>query len=269
VPGKTIANNNMKILVTNDDGVCAPGLWVVAKELQRVGPVAVVAPEREQSGSGTSISLRQSIRVKKVEPQLEGVEAYSVEGTPSDGVIIALKSLFPGGINLVVSGINRGPNIGHDVFVSGTVGAAFQGYLHGISSLAISVNAYEGLDFAVGARLAALLAAKIRDGILPKGNLLNVNLPNLALSEIDGVEITTLTRQNYCDTVERELSSGADSYRIRRSQDSFHGNVGSDIGALQLSRISITPLPDGRVPTSLRRRLQTLAPTIYSELQSY
>jgi 5'-nucleotidase len=259
----------MKILVTNDDGVYAPGLWVVVKELQRVGRVVVVAPQEERSGAGTSINLRQSIKVKRAEPQLEGVEAYSVEGTPSDGVIIAVKSLFPGDINLVVSGINRGPNIGHDVFVSGTVGAAFQGYLHGISSLAISVNAYEGLNFTVGARLAALLAAKIRDGILPKGNLLNVNLPNLALSEIGGVEITKLTKQNYCDTVERELSSEADSYRIKRSQDSFHGNIGSDVGALQLNRISITPLPDGSVPTSLRRRLQTLAPTIYRELHSY
>jgi len=258
----------MKTLVTNDDGVNAAGLWVMVKELQRVGRVAVVAPQQERSGSGTSISLRQSIRVTKVEPQIEGVETYSVEGTPSDGVIIAIKSLFPGDINLVVSGINRGPNIGHDVFVSGTVGAAFQGYLHGISSLAISVNAYEGLDFAVAARLAALLAAKIIDGILPKGNLLNVNLPNLALAEIGGVEITKLTRQNYCDTVERELSSEADSYRIKRSQDSFHGNVGSDVGALQLNRISITPLPDGSVPASLRRRLQTLAPVIYRELLS-
>lgn len=259
----------MKTLVTNDDGINAPGLWVVVKELQRVGRVAVVAPQQERSGSGTSISLRQSIRVKKVEPQLEGVETYSVEGTPSDGVIIAVKSLFPGEINLVVSGINRGPNIGHDVFVSGTVGAAFQGYLHGISSLAISVNAYEGLDFTVGAKLAALLAANIRDGVLPKGNLLNVNLPNLAVSEIGGVEITTLSKQNYCDIVERELGSEAECYRIKRSQDSFHSSIGGDVGALQSNRISITPLPDGKVPTSLRRRLQTLAPTIYSGLRSY
>lgn len=259
----------MKILVTNDDGITAPGLWMAVKELQRVGRVVVVAPQQEQSGSGTSISLRQSIKVKQVEPQLEGVEAYSVQGTPSDGVIIAIKSLFPGDINLVVSGINRGPNIGHDVFVSGTVGAAFQSHLHDISSLAISVNAYEELNFTVGARLTALLAAKIRDGILPKGNLLNVNLPNLALSEIGGVEITRLSKQNYCDTVERELSGEVESYRIKRSQDSFHSNVGSDVYALQLNRISITPLPDGNVPISLRRRLQTLAPALYSELHSY
>lgn len=265
----SVKQGNMEILVTNDDGVDAPGLWVVVKELQRVGRVAVVAPQQERSGSGTSISLRQSIRVKRVEPQLEGVESYSVEGTPSDGVIIAVKSLFPGDINLIVSGINRGPNIGHDVFVSGTVGAAFQGYLHGISSLAISVNAYEGLNFTVGARLAALLAAKIRDGIVPEGNLLNVNLPNLALSEIGGVEITTLSKQNYCDIVERELSSEVECYRIKRSQDSFHSNVGSDVYALQLNRISITPLPDGNVPISLRRRLQTLAPALYSELHNY
>lgn len=259
----------MKILVTNDDGIYAPGLWVMVKELQSVGQVIVVAPQREQSGVGTSISLRQAIKVEKIEPQLEGVEAYSVEGTPGDSVIIGIKSLFPGEINLVVSGINRGPNIGHDVFVSGTVGAAFQGYLHGIPSLAISVNAYEGLNFSVGARLAGLLAAKIKGGILPQGILLNINLPNLALSEIGGVEITTLSEQSHCDLVGRDEDSEEGYYRIMRSKDLFHGNVGSDIWALQLNRISITPLPDSSVPNSLQRRLQTLAPAIYSELHSY
>jgi len=259
----------MKILVTNDDGVYAPGLWLAVEELQQVGSVVVVAPEQERSGAGTSISLRQPIEVKKVEPQLEGVETYSVEGTPSDGVIIAVNSLFPGGINVVVSGINRGPNIGHDVFVSGTVGAAFQGYLHGISSLAVSVNAYEGLNFGVGAKLAALLVAKLRDDMLPGGNLLNVNLPNLPLSEIGGVEITTLSQQNYCDAVERDGDSETECYRIRRSRDSFRGKVGSDIRALQLNRISITPLPDNRRSSSLQHRLRALAPAMYKELFRY
>lgn len=256
----------MKILVTNDDGIYAPGLWVVGKELQSVGRVIVVAPQQEQSGVGTSISLRQPIRVTKIKPQLEGVEAYSVEGTPGDSVILAIQSLFPGEVNLVVSGINKGPNIGRDVFVSGTVGAAFQGYLHGIPSLAISVNAYEGLNFAVGARLAGLLGAKIKDGILPHEILLNVNLPNLALSEIRGVEITTLSEQSYCDTVERDQKSEEGYYRIMRSKNSFHSDVGSDTWALQLNRISITPLPDSPVPNFLQRRLQTLAPAIYGEL---
>ncbi len=259
----------MKILITNDDGINAPGLWALAKELQRVGSVAVVAPQEERSGAGTSISLRRTIRVEKIDPPLDGVEAYSVEGTPADSVIIALKSLFPGEVGLLVSGINRGLNIGRDVFVSGTVGAAFQGYLQGVSSLAISVNAYEGLNFTVAARLAALLAAKIRDGVLPRQVMLNANLPNLALSEIGGVQITALSKQSYCDTVEKDESSDGECYRIMHGDDLHRGDAGTDLWALQSNRISITPVLDGKVPASLQDCLQRLAPELYRELHNY
>ena len=255
----------MRILVTNDDGIKAPGLWQMVKELQAVGQVVVAAPQQERSGAGTSISLRKPIEVKRIEPQLKGVEAYSVEGTPADSVIIAVKSLFPGEIDLVASGINRGSNLGHDVFVSGTVGAALQGYLHGIPSLAVSMYAYEGLYFAVAARVAALLAARVRDGGLPREVLLNVNLPNLEMSEIGGVEITRLSRENYCDLVERDDGSGDGCYQIVRNNE-FLGDVGSDVWALQRNLISITALPDGRVSGSLQRRLRELAPDIYHEL---
>ncbi len=255
----------MRILVANDDGIKAPGLWQMVKELQAVGQVVVAAPQQERSGAGTSISLRKPIEVKRIEPELEGVEAYSVDGTPADSAIIALKSLFPDEIDLVVSGINRGSNMGHDIFVSGTVGAALQGYLHGIPSLAVSMYAYEGLNFAVGARLAALLAARVKDGVLPREVLLNVNLPNLELGEIAGVEITRLSRENYCDRVERDYGSGDGYYQIMRSNE-FLGDVGSDVWALQRNLISITALPDGRVSGSLQRRLRELAPDIYHEL---
>jgi len=259
----------MKILVTNDDGIDAPGLWLLVEELQRVGRVVAVVPHQEQSGVGTSISLHRAIKVKKVEPKLDRVEVYSVEGTPADSVIIAVKSLFPGEISLVVSGINRGPNIGHDVFVSGTVGAALQGYLHGISSLAFSVDAYEGLNFGVGGRLASLLAARVKDGTLPGRVLLNVNMPNLAPSEISGIEITKLSEQSYCDLIHREHSSEEECYRIMRSRDLHHSKLGSDIWALQLSRISITPMLDSSAISSLRHRLQHLAPAIYNDLRNY
>ena len=259
----------MKILVTNDDGIDAPGLWVVAKELQKVGRVIVVAPHQEQSGLGTSISLRRAIKVNKVEPKQGEIEAYSVEGTPADSVIIAIKSLFPGEINLVVSGINRGPNIGRDIFVSGTVGAAFQGYLHGIPSMAISMNAYEGLDFEAAAKLAVLLATKVKDGILPNKVLLNINLPDLTLNEISGVEITRLSEQSYCDVVEREQDGKEEYYRIMRGRDSDDSKSGSDIWALQLNRVSITPLPDSATVNSVRLWLRNVAPAIYSELCSY
>jgi len=229
----------------------------------------VVAPHQEQSGVGTSISLRRAVAVSKIEPKLEGVEGYSVEGTPADSVIIAVKSLFPGEIDLVVSGINRGPNIGRDIFVSGTVGAALQGYLHGIPSIAISMNAYEGLNFDTAAKLAVLLAAKVKDGSLPNKVLLNVNLPNLEVSEIGGVEITRLSEQSYCDMVEREQDSEEGYYRIRRCGELHHNKLGSDMWALQLDRISITPLFEGSAIDSLQHCLRELAPVIYNELGSY
>ena len=256
----------MKILVTNDDGINAPGLWVLAEKLRGVGQVVVVAPHQEQSGVGTSISLHRTIKVRKAEPKLAGVEAYSVEGTPSDSVIIAVESLFPGEINLVVSGINRGPNIGHDVFVSGTVGAALQGYLRGISSLAISIDAYEISTFELGARLASLLATRIQDGTLSERVLLNVNLPMLALTEISGIEITGLSEESYCDLVQGDQDNADGYYRIMRSKDLYRGKSGSDIWALQLSRISITPILNGSGIISLRRRLRKVAPAIYREL---
>jgi len=256
----------MKILVTNDDGVDAAGLWVLVEGLQKIGQVVVVAPHKEQSGVGSSISLRRAIKVKKIESKLEEVEFYSVEGTPADSVIIAVRSLFPGEISLVVSGINRGPNIGHDVFVSGTVGAALQGYLRGIPSLAISINAYEDLDFEVGCRLASLLAASVKDGIFPGKVLLNVNLPNLALSEIGGVEITELSERSSCDLIQRDWDSEEECYRIMRNGEPYHTKSGSDIWALQMNRVSITPLLDNSAVSPLRRCLQDLAPVIYSRL---
>ena len=256
----------MKILVTNDDGVDSAGIWALAKSLQEIGQVVVVAPHKEQSGVGSSISLHRAIKVNKIESKLQGVEICSIEGTPADSVIIAVRSLFPGEISLVVSGINRGPNIGHDVFVSGTVGAALQGYLHGIASLAISINAYEYLDFEVGCRIASLLAASVRDGIFPGSVLLNVNLPNLAVSEIGGVEITELSERSSCDLIQRDWDSEGEYYRIKRNGEPCNTKYGSDIWALQQNRVSITPLLDNSAISPLRSCLQDLAPVIYSQL---
>lgn len=258
----------MKILVTNDDGIDAPGLQVLARELQKVDRVIVVAPEQEQSGVGTSISLRQPIKVKKLKPWKEGIEAYSVGGTPSDSVIIATQSLFPGEIGLVVSGINRGANMGYDVCVSGTVGAALQGYLHGITSMAISIDAYENLNFDIAAKLASLLAANIMSGGLAQKALLNINLPDLPLSEIAGIDITRLSKQSYCDRVEKELSDTEEHYRIRRNNknDLHYRNPDDDWCALRQNRISITPLPDSSAGNSAQHCLKDLALAMYSEL---
>ena len=127
----------MKILVTNDDGIYRRGLWALAAELQRVAEVVVVAPDREQSAVGAAITLHQPLHYTEVEPMVAGIKAYSVAGTPSDSVILALGMLED--VGMVFSGINEGANLGNDVLLSGTVGAALQGYFHGLPSIALSM----------------------------------------------------------------------------------------------------------------------------------
>ena len=260
----------MKALITNDDGIDAPGLWEMVREVQKVAGVILIAPQQEQSGRGASITLGQPIKLNKVESKLSGVEAYSIEGTPADCVIIALRSLFSDKIDLVISGINRGPNIGHDVFVSGTIGAALQGYLRSIPSLAISVNAYEDLNFEAAAKLAALLTARIENGDLSKEILLNINLPNLPREKILGIEITKLSKQSYCDVVEKYDDCEEACYRIRRNnkdKDPYYATLGSDLWALQLDKVSITPLLNNSTVDDPKIHLRSLVPTIYSELR--
>ena len=145
----------MIILVTNDDGILADGLWALVVELKKIGPVVVVAPAEERSGVGTAVTLRQPLRVQSVTPLIPEVEAYSVDGTPADSVILALGKLATNRIDLVVSGINNGPNLGEDVFISGTVGAALQGYLHGLPALAVSMDAVNSPYLEGVAKLAA------------------------------------------------------------------------------------------------------------------
>ena len=149
----------MKILVTNDDGIYAKGLWVLAAELRKVAEVIVVAPDREQSATSSAITLHQPLRLTQVRTQMAGIKAYSIEGTPADSVILALGILDD--IGIVFSGINEGINLGDDVLLSGTVGAALQGYLRGLPSIALSVVAEEDIHFEVAARFASLLADKI------------------------------------------------------------------------------------------------------------
>ena len=176
----------MRVLVTNDDGISAPGLWTLVNELRNIAQVVVVAPDREQSAIGTAVTLRQPLRILRAKPIVPEVETYSVEGTPADSVILALGKLVTDKVDLVVSGINQGPNLGDDVLISGTVGAALQGYLRGLPALAISTEAVDSPYLNTAANLAALLASKINSDVLSPRVFLNVNLPNLPLAEIRG-----------------------------------------------------------------------------------
>jgi len=158
--------------------------------------------------------------------------------------------------------------MGHDVTVSGTLGAAIQGYLHDVPSMAVSLNGYdEELHFKPGARVAALLAALIRDGMLSGHLLLNINMPNLPLSELEGVEITSQSQQSYCDAVEHDENNNG-CYFIKRVPDLGIGLQDNDLWAVQQNRVSITPLLNGSTDNLLRGRLQEMAPSLCQELQN-
>jgi len=247
----------MKVLVTNDDGIFAQGLWTLVKELTNIAQVVVVAPDREQSAIGTAVTLHQPLRVQKVSPLVPGVETYSVEGTPADCVILALGKLI-NKIDLVVSGINHGANLGDDVSISGTVGAALQGYLRGLPALAISVALGESLHLDTAAKLTLLLAKKIDRGVLPTNIFLNVNLPNLPLAKIKGAKITWLASKSHTNTVEEGDDGKRKYYWLVRQKINKAVDEKTDIWTIEQDSISITPLhthlfnkPSPTIPDSL------------------
>jgi len=226
-----IKESHMKILVTNDDGIFAQGLWILVKELKSIAQVIVVAPDREQSAIGTAVTLCQPLRIQRVKPMVPDVETYSVEGTPADSVILALGKLVRNKIDLVVSGINQGPNLGDDVLISGTVGAALQGYLRGFSALAISIGSVDSPYLDNAAKLAALLAKKIDANALPSSIFLNVNLPNLPLAKVKGIKITQLASGSHTDTVEEGHDGKRTYYWLVRQKINKSTNERTDIWA--------------------------------------
>jgi 5'-nucleotidase len=252
----------MEILVTNDDGIFAPGLWRLARELKQAARVTVVAPDREQSGLGTAVTLRHPLRVQKVKPLVADVEAYSVDGTPTDSVILALGKLLKDKVDLVVSGINSGPNLGDDVLISGTVGAALMGYLHGFPALAVSVASLDEQYLDSAARLAALLAKNLAHLSTPTSPFFNINLPSLPLPEIRGIKFTRLASRSHIDTVEEGHDGRKAYYWLVRQKIERDAAKDTDIWAIDKGYISITPLhtellnqPPPRIDDGLGNRL--------------
>ena len=232
----------MKILVTNDDGIFAQGLWILVKELRKIAEVVVVAPDRERSAIGTAVTLHQPLRAQKVTPMVPEVETYSVEGTPADSVILALGKLVKNKIALVISGINHGSNLGEDVLISGTVGAALQGYLHRLPAFAISVAPRDNPHLDNAAKLATLLAKKIESNALPANIFLNVNVPNLPLAKIKGIKITRLASKSHIDTVEEGHDGRRKYYWLIRQEMGKDTDKATDMWAIEQGNISITPL---------------------------
>lgn len=229
----------MKILVTNDDGYTALGIRTLAEAASRIGEVQVVAPDREQSASSHSLTLHFPLRVNRTESG-----AFTVSGTPTDCVMLAIGELLPEKPDIVVSGVNHGANLGDDVLYSGTVAAAMEATLLGIPAIAFS---YAGRDpDAIAAWtdvLAQLLEQLVGREDFPAETLLNVNLPPIPPEEVKGVRITTLGRRAYVDSLTRAQDpSGKEYYWIGGGESRWWGGPTSDFRAIRSGCISITPL---------------------------
>jgi 5'-nucleotidase len=231
------------ILVSNDDGINSPGLFSLKQALDAVGKVTVIAPDRERTASGHTKTMHKPLRVVQVELP-DGSLAYSSSGAPSDCVALAVLGFLPELPDLIVSGINLGANVGHDITYSGTLAAAFEGTISQISSIAASLDTYEDGDFGYAARFVARLAGEVLARGLPANVLLNVNVPHVPKDEIAGVEITRLGRRLYRDQlIKRKDPRGRDYYWIGGDRPTGYAeDEGTDIWALDHNYISITPI---------------------------
>ena len=267
----------MKILVTNDDGVNAPGLWKMVAALKRLGAdgngdngndIIVSAPDRDQSGVGTAMTLLEVVKVREVaDPPVAGVRAYAIQGTPADCVILATETLAPGGFDIVLSGINEGSNMGLDILSSGTVGAAFQGYFRGIPTIAMSVASLTNVQYDAAATTAAALAKAIMaDADLPP-LFLNVNLPNTAADGIQGADVTKLGPRMYLENVQRGNNGRRVYYWIQHNRTTNKPVApDTDIYAVRNNRVAITALNGVFEPDFVQPDLQPLADAVMDAL---
>src|SRR4030043_938613 len=232
-------SDRLIILLTNDDGIRSKGIIVLAKALQEIGNVFVIAPDREQSAIAHSLPLHRPLRVEKIRKNF-----YAVDGTPADCVHLGVYALLPERPRLVVSGINKGANLGDDITYSGTVSAAFEGTLLGIPSFAISLVSRTHFKFETAACFARKVAQRILRGGLPKDTLLNVNVPNLDEEKIKSYKITQQGRwvHNGSGGEEKIDPRGKKNYWIGNGQLVFDKRGDTDFEAVSDSYISVTPL---------------------------
>ncbi|MBI2113614.1 MAG: 5'/3'-nucleotidase SurE [candidate division NC10 bacterium] len=226
------------ILVSNDDGIGSAGLQALVESLRGLGEVVVVAPDRERSAAGHSLTLSRPLRVSHL---ADGW--YSVDGTPTDCITLAVMGLLPRRPRLVAAGINHGSNMGDDVTYSGTVSSAIEATLQGIPAFAISVAGDGEANFQSAARFARRLAGEILRRGLPPGTLLNVNVPNLPPDAIQGVAVTRQGRRVYSETVIRKIDPrGKAYYWIGGTDPTWERPGGTDYEAVSSGWISLTPL---------------------------
>ena len=234
------------ILVTNDDGVLAPGLLALAQEMRKLGKVSILAPDRNWSGGGHVKTLDRALRVKEYR-LADGSTAFASDGAPSDCVSLGILGYFKEKIDLVVSGINMGANLGHDVTYSGTVTAAMEAVIMGVPGVAVSLEVLEGqvgeMDFQAAARAAHMVVQRVMEAGIAPENLLNVNVPYLPADKIKGFLMTRQGLRVYHNRLDEVKDPrGRPYYWIGGDAPTAIPERGTDVGALAEGYVSVTPL---------------------------
>ena len=228
----------MRILVSNDDGYFSPGIQLLAERLGDFGEVTVVAPERDRSGASNSLTLDRPLVVRQAANGF-----YSVNGTPTDCVHIAVTGLLDFVPDVIVSGINDGANMGDDTIYSGTVAAAMEGFLLGIPSIALSLATKTGRHYETAAAIARELVERFQRAPIQQPVLLNVNVPNVGYAELAGIETTRLGRRHKAEPVLKlRTPRGETAYWIGPAGGAQDAGPGTDFFAVEQGRVSITPL---------------------------
>ncbi len=234
----------MRIVITNDDGIFSDGIYQLAKALQSAGEVIIVAPNTEQSAKGHSITLHRPLRVNKVKFFDTELEAYAVDGTPVDCVKLAVEAiLHDRKPDLVVSGINNGPNLGTDVIYSGTVSAAVEAAILDIPAIAVSMATTSIDNYNGAAKFVCKMAKRILQIVEEKSTVFNVNYPTCQEESIQGVKLTTLGIRKYSNSfIERKDPRGNSYYWVSGTAMELEQNEDSDILAINNNYISISPI---------------------------
>jgi 5'-nucleotidase len=235
------SRSNMNILLTNDDGIHAEGLWTMERVLSRQHKVSVVAPDKERSAIAHSITLVHPLRVNKVETN--GGWGYAVSGTPADCVKLAILEILDTRPELVISGINPGPNVGINLNYSGTVSAAKEAALMGIPSVAVSQDLSPDQEYGMAAYFVGILITKVMDKGLPSGTFLNVNIPACAPEDIAGVRITRQGISPLKETFHKRTDPRKQTYYWQGVETQvFDQEPDTDGAALCQNYISVTPV---------------------------
>ncbi|HEX9117030.1 MAG TPA: 5'/3'-nucleotidase SurE [Anaerolineae bacterium] len=233
-----------QILLTNDDGYQSPALRALAQAMAALGQVTVFAPDHNWSAAGHTKTMHKPLRIKRSETE-DGFPLYVTTGTPSDCVGLALLGVVPQRPDLVISGINLGPNLGEDITYSGTVAGAMEAAVAGLPALAASQDlpAEGKSDFVFAAGVVAEIAGQVLRHGLPQGSLLNINFPALPARAVKGVQVTRLGRRVYHDVlIERLDPRGRPYYWIGGDPPAGEPEAGTDLGAVAHGYVSVTPL---------------------------